>query len=115
MAWPERSVRYHKRQTDCAIRDGYARFAADSTDVMLFDELLHYVRKRAARMLDARVLNGYHPGINALVNLCRFRSLHIRRMAGQYIILAGGSFVACTSPFLRVQGSGISRVILVFD
>jgi hypothetical protein len=81
MSWSERSVRYHKRQTDCAIRHAYARLATDARSVAIFDELLHYARSRAARLLEAPVLNGHHPGVEALVNLSRFGSAHIRPAA----------------------------------
>jgi hypothetical protein len=43
-----------------------------------FQELLHYARKRAPRLLESPVLNGHHPGVEALVNLARFRSAQIR-------------------------------------
>ena len=81
MSWSERSVRYHKRQTDSAIRHAYARLATDAPGVAIFDELLHYARNRAARLLEAPVLNGHHPGVEALVNLSRFGSAHIRPVA----------------------------------
>ncbi len=81
MSWPERSVRYHKRQTDCAIRRAYARLATNAPAVAKFDELLHYVRNRASRLLEAPVLSGHHPGVEALVNLSRFGSAHIRPAA----------------------------------
>ena len=81
MSWSERSVRYHKRQTDCAIRHAYARLATDALALGKFHELLHYVRNRAARLFEAPVLNGYHPGVEALVNLSRFGSAHIRPAA----------------------------------
>lgn len=81
MFWSERSVRYHKRQTDCAIRDAYVRLATDTAAVAKFHELLHCVRNRSARLLEAPVLNGHHPGVEALVNLSRFGSAHNRPVA----------------------------------
>ncbi len=81
MSWSERSVQYHKRQTDCAIRHAYARLATDAPAVAKFLELLHYARNRAARLLEAPILNGHHPGVEALVNLSRFGSAHIRAAA----------------------------------
>lgn len=78
MSWPERFVQYHKRQTDCAIRHAYARLAWNEAAAAKFHELLHYVRKRAARLLEAPVLNGYHPGVEALIHLSRFGDAHIR-------------------------------------
>jgi hypothetical protein len=81
MSWSERSVRYHKRQTDCVIHQAYARLATDTPAVAKFDELLHYARNRAARLLDAPVLDGHHSGVEALVNLSRFGGAHIRPAA----------------------------------
>lgn len=81
MSWPERFVRHHKRQTDRAIRRAYARLATNTPAVAKFDELLHYTRNRAARLLEAPVLAGHHPGIEALVNLSRFGGAHLRSAA----------------------------------
>ena len=81
MTWSERSVRYHKRQTDCAIRRAYARLAPDAPAVARFGELLHFVRNRAGRLLEAPFLNGHHAGVEALVNLSRFGGAHIRPAA----------------------------------
>ena len=81
MSWSERSVRYHKQQTDCAIRCACARLAADASALAKFQELLHCVRNRAVRLLEAPVLSGHHPGVEALVNLSRFGSAHIRPAA----------------------------------
>jgi hypothetical protein len=81
MHWSERSVRYQKRQTDCAIRHACARLANDSPAVGKFHELLHYARSRAPGLLEVPVLEGHHPGVEALVNLSRFRSAHVRPAA----------------------------------
>jgi len=81
MSRSERSVRYHKQQIDCAIRRAYARLAPDASAMARFQELLHCVRNRAAGLLEAPVLSGYHPGVEALVNLSRFGSAHIRSAA----------------------------------
>ena len=81
MSWSERSVRYHKLQTDCAIRHAYARLATDALAAPKFHELLYCVRNRAARLLEAPVVDGHHPGVEALVNLSRFRGAHIRQAA----------------------------------
>lgn len=51
MSWSGRSVRYRKRQTDCAIHQAYARLAAYAPALAKFDELLHCVRNRAPRLL----------------------------------------------------------------
>ena len=80
-AYSERSVRYHKQQTDCAIHHAYARLGADVAAAAKFHELLHYVRNRAARLLEVAVVNGHHPGVEALVNLSRFGTAHIRPAA----------------------------------
>jgi len=74
----ERFVRHHKRQTDCAIGEAYSRLAADSLASAAFTKLLSCVRKRAARLLAAPVVDGRHPGVEALVNLSRFVGAHVR-------------------------------------
>ena len=66
---------------DCAIGDAYVRLATDAPTVAKFHELLHYVRSRATRLLEAPVLDGHHPGVEALINLSRFGSEHIRPVA----------------------------------
>jgi len=78
MSWSERSVRYHKRKTDCAIHHAYARLAADARVAAKFHELLHQVRHRAGCFLNAAVVNGHHPAVEALIHLARFESAHIR-------------------------------------
>ncbi len=81
MSRSERSVRYLKQQTDCAIGHAYARLATHAPAAAKFHELLHYTRNRAAGLLEAPVLDGHHPGVEALVNLSRFGSAHIRPVA----------------------------------
>jgi hypothetical protein len=81
MSGSELSVRYHKRQTDCAIHHAYARLATNAMAVAKFQELLYLVRSRAAGLLGAPILNGHHPGVEALVNLSRFGDAHIRAAA----------------------------------
>ena len=78
MSWSERSVRNHKRQTDCAIHRACAQLASDPFVFEKFHELLHCARKRGARLFDAPVTDGHHLGIDALVNLSRFHGAHIR-------------------------------------
>lgn len=78
MSWSERSVQYHKHQTDCAIHHAYTRLASDTPTLTKFGELLHCVRNRAPHFLDAPIVNGHHPGVDALVNLARYESAHIR-------------------------------------
>ena len=80
MSSAERFVQHHKRLTDCAISEAYARLAADTLASATFDELLRNVRDRARYLFDAPVVNGYHPGIEALVNLARFTRAHVRRI-----------------------------------
>lgn len=82
MSWSERSVRHHKQQTDCAIRHAYARLVTDPASTTIFEELLYCVRNRAPRILQAPVFQGHHPGVEALVNLSRFRTAHLRPAAG---------------------------------
>jgi hypothetical protein len=78
MPWSERSVRDHKRQTDCAIHRAYAQLASDQPVLEKFNQLLHCTRKRAKRLFEAPVRNGQHAGVDALVNLARFHTLHLR-------------------------------------
>ena len=78
MSSAERFVRHHRQQTDRAISQAYVRLATDAITTATFHELLHCARNRARRLLDAPVVNGHHPGVEALVNLSRFRWAHIR-------------------------------------
>jgi PcfJ-like protein len=76
----EHFVRHHRLQTDRAISRAYARLATNALAAATFHELLHCVRARARRILDAPVVNGHHPGVEALVNLSRFAGAHIRKI-----------------------------------
>ena len=78
MSSAERFVRHHKQQTDRAISRAYARLATDAPASATFHSLLHIVRNRAARLLEAPVVDGQHPGIDALVNLSQIPSEHVR-------------------------------------
>lgn len=78
MSSAEHFVQHHKRQTDRAISEAYTHLATDPLASASFRDLLQCVRNRAPRLLDAPVVNGHHPGVDALVNLSRFRSAHIR-------------------------------------
>ena len=81
MSSAERFVRHHKQQTDRAISQAYARLAANTLASATFRALLQCVRNRAPRLLDAPVVNGHHPGVEALANLSRFASAHVRTVA----------------------------------
>lgn len=81
MSSAERFVRHHRQQTDRAISQAYARLASDAIAQATFDALLYGARNRATRVLDAPVVNGHHPGVEALVNLSRFRWAHARAVA----------------------------------
>lgn len=81
MSSAERFVRHHKRQTDRAISQAYTSLAADAMATVTFHELLHCTRNRGRRLLEAPVVNGHHPGVDALVNLSRFTWAHIRAVA----------------------------------
>ena len=80
MSSAERFVRHHKQQTDRAISQAYARLAANTLASATFRALLHCVRNRAPRLQDAPVVNGHHSGVEALVNLSRFTSAHVRKI-----------------------------------
>jgi hypothetical protein len=77
----ERFVRHHKRQTDRAISQAYARLTTNPLASATFHELLDLARNRAPRLLETPVVSEHHPGIEALVNLSRFRSAHVRAPA----------------------------------
>jgi hypothetical protein len=81
MSWPERYVQDHKRRTDCAIHRAFTQLASDPSTFKKFQEILACARKRAPRLFEAPVSDGRHPGIDALVNLSRFRGAHIRPAA----------------------------------
>lgn len=81
MSCSERHVQAHRRLTDCAIHRACAHLAPDPRAFTKFQELLICARRRAPRVFDARVANGRHPGIDALVHLARFRGTHIRSVS----------------------------------
>ena len=81
MSSAEHFVRHHRRQTDRAISQAYARLATDAIATATFHELLHCARKRSRQLLDAPVVNGHHPGVESLVNLSRFMWAHISAVA----------------------------------
>jgi hypothetical protein len=74
----EHFVRHHKLQTDRAISRAYVRLAADPRASATFQELLEIVRHRAPRLIEAPIVNGEHPGVEALVNLSRFQNVYLR-------------------------------------
>jgi hypothetical protein len=78
MSWSERHVQDHRRRTDRAIRRAFAQLAPDPSTLERFQEMLVCARKRAPRLFEAPVCDGRHLGVDALVNLSRFRSAHIR-------------------------------------
>jgi hypothetical protein len=77
----ERFVRHHKRQTDRAISQAYARLTTNMRASTTFDELLQCARQRAPRLLEAPIVNDHHPGVEALVNLARFTRAYVRPVA----------------------------------
>ena len=83
MSSAELVVRHHRRQTDRAISQAYARLATDAIAAATFQELLHCARKRSRRLLDASLVNDHHPGVDALVNLARFTRAHLNGSARQ--------------------------------
>ena len=80
MSRPESHVREHKLQTDRAIHRAYVRLAPDAAVLETFNEILYVARKRAGLPLSAPISDGRHMGVEALVNLSRFRGEHIRRV-----------------------------------
>ena len=78
MSWPELSVQDHKRRTDRAIHRAFAQLDYDPLTFKKFQEMLTCARKRAPRLFEAPVSGDRHIGVDALVNLSRFRGKHIR-------------------------------------
>ena len=78
MSWSERHVQDHKRRTDCAIHSVCAQLASDPSTFKKFYEMLDCARKRAPRLFEAPVSDGRHLGVDALLNLSRFRDAHMR-------------------------------------
>jgi PcfJ-like protein len=74
-------VRHHKQQTDRAISAAYARLGTDPRAQSLFAELLRYGRERAPRLMTAPVVDGLHPGVEALANLSRYEPAYIQPLA----------------------------------
>jgi hypothetical protein len=77
----EHSARHGKLRIDHAISQAYSRLATDVCVRSTFNELLYAVRKRSPRLLDAPLVDGHHPGVEALVNLARFADAHVRTLA----------------------------------
>ena len=96
MSSAERFVRHHKRETDRAISGAYAHLATNALALSTFEQLLDVVRVRAPRLLDAPVVQGHHPGIEALVNLSRFTWAHIRVVSDWHGTLASWRPVVCS-------------------
>ncbi len=80
MSWSERYVQDHKLRTDCAIHRAYTELASDPPAFIKFQEILTCARERSSRLFEAPVCEGRHLGVDALVNLSRFRSAHIRSL-----------------------------------
>jgi hypothetical protein len=78
MSWSERYVQDHKRRTDCAIHRACTQLASDPSAFKKFQEMLTCARKRAPHLFEAPVSDGRHLGVDALVNLSRFRGAHLR-------------------------------------
>jgi hypothetical protein len=74
----ERFLRHHKQQTDQAISRAYTRLAGNAVASATFHKLLHRVRNRAERLLEAPVVDGHHLGVEALVQLAASTDAHVR-------------------------------------
>ncbi|HTV07569.1 MAG TPA: PcfJ domain-containing protein [Candidatus Aquilonibacter sp.] len=82
MSWSERYVQDRRAQTDRAIHRACECLASDPHTFEKFQELLTCSRKLAPRLFEAPVdAVGRHAGVDALVNLARFRDAHIRSIA----------------------------------
>ena len=117
MSSSERFVRQHKRQSDRAISQAYARLATNPLGPATFVELFDCVRQRAPRLLDGPIINGRHPGVEALVNLSRFTSAHVRAAAdwpgrpypGDRLCLLSHSIWSASTPCRRFSRRGTAH------
>jgi hypothetical protein len=66
----DHSARHHRLQVDRCLSRAYARLSGEPAREAL-DRLLHAIHGRAPRVLEARVRDAHHPGIEALVQLAR--------------------------------------------
>jgi hypothetical protein len=78
MSWSERYVQDRRRRTDRAIHRAFEQLASDPLILTKFQELLACTRKCAPRLFEAPVRDYRHLGVDALVNLSRFRREHLR-------------------------------------
>ena len=79
MSWSERYVQDRRAQTDRAIHRACERLASDPNTFEKFQELLICARRQAPRLFESPLTAiGHHPGVDALINLARFRASHIR-------------------------------------
>jgi hypothetical protein len=74
----DRFLRHHHRRTDEAISQAFARLRSDGRPGGGFDALLGVVRRRAPGLLRAPILQGRHPGVDALEHLARCPERHVR-------------------------------------
>jgi hypothetical protein len=77
----EHFVRHTKLCTDRALSQAYVDLASAVRVRGTFDELLRAVRDRSPAILAAPVLDGRHPGVDALVNLARAAAAPVRPIA----------------------------------
>src|SRR5215212_148742 len=75
-------ARHHHRQTDRAISDAFARLGAEARPRASFIALLDAARRRGRRLLAAPLIDGRHPGVEALLQLARAADAHLRPAAG---------------------------------
>lgn len=79
MSWSERCVQDRRAQTDRAVHRACERLASDPHTFEKFQELLICARGHAPRLFDSPLSAvGQHLGVDALINLARFRASHIR-------------------------------------
>jgi len=74
-------VRIHRRRVDGLISQAYSTRAGDPLARATFDELLHCVRARSPRYLEAPVVEGRHPALDALLNLSSHKTSYVRPIA----------------------------------
>ena len=81
MSSAEHYVRHTKLCADRAISQAYVGLAGAARVRATFDELLRAARERSPAILAAPVLDGRHPGVDALVHLARAAGAPVRPIA----------------------------------
>ena len=71
-------VRHFRQVIDREISRAFADLVRSPDARAAFGELLAFARQHAPRLLQAPIVSGCHPGVNALFYLARWRQAYIR-------------------------------------